>query len=477
MAVAAVRAPRCLAPAPSVRAPAFAMLALDAPRASSPDPSSPSGSDASSPRSILRPSGSFMRKSAQGPSAASRDARRRAREAARRASLDAVAERAPRLEAQSSPSPSPAPAPDPEAPLDTPRGARPDRAPPTVATTVGATTPDGIENPPEPAPRADPPADPREPSPASPPSTPASLVATLANALADLERELIALAAPEPKRRSSSPGGIDEDGAGRAESNAEDARASVRDAARRASDLCADLGLADAAKRLEQPPSPDSVHQLDASFDSEDGEGWREKTNDARLGAEEEEEEDASAHARAREEDAPAGFPAASKASLALDFDAAADDAPAVATYLSSDDAGSIIGEDRVEDRFEDRFGDRRSDGFGRRAARVVRFSDCSLWAVHDIGSVRDLRREKRGGLVGAVAGWVKAETRALVSSLKGSGGAGEEEEAFKASIRRALRLGRRNMLENVDYNAAFSETADRATCTGGGGDGGTYYF
>ena len=443
------------------------MLALDAPRASSPDPSSPSGSDASSPRSILRPSGSFMRKSAQGPSAASRDARRRAREAARRASLDAVAERAPRLEAQSSPSPSPAPAPDPEAPLDTPRGARPDRAPPTVATTVGATTPDGIENPPEPAPRADPPADPREPSPASPPSTPASLVATLANALADLERELIALAAPEPKRRSSSPGGIDEDGAGRAESNAEDARASVRDAARRASDLCADLGLADAAKRLEQPPSPDSVHQLDASFDSEDGEGWREKTtNDARPG-EEEEEEDASADdARVFEQDAPAGFPAASKASLALDFDAAADDAPAVATYLSSDDAGS-----------EDRFEDRRSDGFGRRAARVVRFSDCSLWAVHDIGSVRDLRREKRGGLVGAVAGWVKAETRALVSSLKGSGGAGEEEEAFKASIRRALRLGRRNMLENVDYNAAFSETADRATCTGGGGDGGTYYF
>ncbi len=451
------------------------MLALDAPRASSPDPSSPSGSDASSPRSILRPSGSFMRKSAQGPSAASRDARRRARKAARRASLDAVAERAPRLEARSSPSPSPAPAPDPEAPLDTPRGARPDRAFPTVATTVGATTPDGIENPPEPAPRADPPADPREPSPASPPSTPASLVATLANALADLERELIALAAPEPKRRSSSPGGID-DGA---ESNAEDARASVRDAARRASDLCADLGLADAAKRLEQPPSPDSVHQLDASFDSEDGEGWvLEKTNDARPGAEEEEEEDASADdARAREEDAPAGFPAASKASLALDFDAAADDAPAVATYLSSDDAGSIIGEDRVEDRFEDRFGDRRSDGFGRHRAARVRFSDCSLWAVHDIGSVRDLRREKRGGLVGAVAGWVKAETRALVSSLKGSGGAGEEEEAFKASIRRALRLGRRNMLENVDYNAAFSETADRATCTGGGGDGGTYYF
>ena len=457
------------------------MLALDAPRASSPDPSSPSGSDASSPRSILRPSGSFMRKSAQGPSAASRDARRRAREAARRASLDAVAERAPRLEARSSPSPSPAPAPDPEAPLDTPRGARPDRAPPTVATTVGATTPDGIENPPEPAPRADPPADPpadpREPSPASPPSTPASLVATLANALADLERELIALAAPEPKRRSSSssPGGID-DGA---ESNAEDARASVRDAARRASDLCADLGLADAAKRLEQPPSPDSVHQLDASFDSEDGEGWvlEKTTNDARPGAEEEEEEDASADdARAREEDAPAGFPAASKASLALDFDAAADDAPAVATYLSSDDAGSIIGGDRVEDRFEDRFEDRRSDGFARRTARV-RFSDCSLWAVHDIGSVRDLRREKRGGLVGAVAGWVKAETRALVSSLKGSGGAGEEEEAFKASIRRALRLGRRNMLENVDYNAAFSETADRATCTGGGGDGGTYYF
>ena len=449
------------------------MLALDAPRASSPDPSSPSGSDASSPRSILRPSGSFMRKSAQGPSAASRDARRRAREAARRASLDAVAERAPRLEAQSSPSP----APDPEAPLDTPRGARPDRAPPTVATTVGATTPDGIEAPPEPAPRADPPADPREPSPASPPSTPASLVATLANALADLERELIALAAPEPKRRSSSPGGIDEDGAGRAESNAEDARASVRDAARRASDLCADLGLADAAKRLEQPPSPDSVHQLDASFDSEDGEGWvLEKTNDALPG--EEEEEEASADARVFKQDAPAGFPAASKASLALDFDAAADDAPAVATYLSSDDAGSIIGEDRVQDRFEDRFEDRRSDGFLRhRAARVVRFSDCSLWAVHDIGSVRDLRREKRGGLVGAVAGWVKAETRALVSSLKGSGGAGEEEEAFKASIRRALRLGRRNMLENVDYNAAFSETADRATCTGGGGDGGTYYF
>ena len=132
----------------------------------------------------------------------------------------------------------------------------------------------------------------------------------------------------------------------------------------------------------------------------------------------------------------------------------------------------------RTESRIDSRIDrDRRSDGFGRRAARVVRFSDCSLWAVHDIGSVRDLRREKRGGLVGAVAGWVKAETRALVSSLKGSGGAGEEEEAFKASIRRALRLGRRNMLENVDYNAAFSETADRATCTGGGGDGGTYYF
>ena len=418
-----------------------------------------------------------MRKSAQGPSAASRDARRRAHEArvARASTRSPSARRASRR----GPPPPPRAAPTPSR-CGHPRGARPDRAPPTVATTVGATTPDGIENPPEPAPRADPPADPREPSPASPPSTPASLVATLANALADLERELIALAAPEPKRRSSSPGGIDEDGAGRAESDAEDAaRASVRDAARRASDLCADLGLADAAKRLEQPPSPDSVHQLDASFDSEDGEGWREKTtNDARLGAEEEEEEDASADdARAREEDAPAGFPAASKASLALDFDAAADDAPAVATYLSSDDAGSIIGEDRVEDRFEDRFGDRRSDGFGRRAARVVRFSDCSLWAVHDIGSVRDLRREKRGGLVGAVAGWVKAETRALVSSLKGSGGAGEEEEAFKASIRRALRLGRRNMLENVDYNAAFSETADRRRVRAGGGTGGRIIF
>ena len=81
---------------------------------------------------------------------------------------------------------------------------------------------------------------------------------------------------------------------------------------------------------------------------------------------------------------------------------------------------------------------------------------------MHDIGSVKDLRREKRTSIAGAILEWVKADVRGFVEGVVGRGrrrDSAEEAESAKAT-RKSLRESRRNMYVNVD-NAAYGYCGD----------------
>ena len=80
---------------------------------------------------------------------------------------------------------------------------------------------------------------------------------------------------------------------------------------------------------------------------------------------------------------------------------------------------------------------------------------------VHDIGSVKDLRREKRVTIAGAIVEWVKADVRGFVENAlwRRRRDSTEELESAKAT-RKSLRESRRNMYTNVD-NCAYGWCGD----------------
>ena len=80
---------------------------------------------------------------------------------------------------------------------------------------------------------------------------------------------------------------------------------------------------------------------------------------------------------------------------------------------------------------------------------------------VHDIGSVKDLRREKRVTIAGAIVEWVKADVRGFVENAlwRRRRDTTEELESAKAT-RKSLRESRRNMYTNVD-NCAYGWCGD----------------
>ena len=80
---------------------------------------------------------------------------------------------------------------------------------------------------------------------------------------------------------------------------------------------------------------------------------------------------------------------------------------------------------------------------------------------VHDIGSVKDLRREKRVTIAGAIVEWVKADVRGFVENAlwRRRRDSAEELESAKAT-RKSLRESRRNMYTNVD-NCAYGWCGD----------------
>ena len=80
---------------------------------------------------------------------------------------------------------------------------------------------------------------------------------------------------------------------------------------------------------------------------------------------------------------------------------------------------------------------------------------------VHDIGSVKDLRREKRVTIAGAIVEWVKADVRGFVENAlwRRRRDSVEELESAKAT-RKSLRESRRNMYTNVD-NCAYGWCGD----------------
>ena len=106
------------------------------------------------------------------------------------------------------------------------------------------------------------------------------------------------------------------------------------------------------------------------------------------------------------------------------------------------------------------------------KSVRRVSFAEYSEWSVHDIGSVRDLSREKMAPRLGG-AGWLANPSALGLGWLKqklavlhvcGGGGMGVNKPSSagkKCVLKRALRESRRNMRENVEYNVAYAEAVD----------------
>ena len=107
------------------------------------------------------------------------------------------------------------------------------------------------------------------------------------------------------------------------------------------------------------------------------------------------------------------------------------------------------------------------------KSVRRVSFAEYSEWSVHDIGSVRDLSREKRSSpRLGGVSwlanpssvglGWLKQKLAVLHVFAGGGMGVNKPSSSPKKCVlKRALRESRRNMRENVEYNVAYAEAVD----------------
>ena len=115
---------------------------------------------------------------------------------------------------------------------------------------------------------------------------------------------------------------------------------------------------------------------------------------------------------------------------------------------------------------------------------KAVSFAAYSAWSVHDIGSCRDLSREKLAPTRGAGFLWLAKPSGIGLRWLKqglsafgvfgggGTGGAGfgdgngdgfsrRSAAGKQCLVKRALRESRRNMRENVDYNLAYADAVD----------------
>lgn len=104
--------------------------------------------------------------------------------------------------------------------------------------------------------------------------------------------------------------------------------------------------------------------------------------------------------------------------------------------------------------------------------SKTVSFAEVSKWSVHDIGSCRDLSREKMAPRLGGAGwlanpsalglGWLKQKLAVLGVFAGGGMGVNKPSSAGKKCVlKRALRESRRNMRENVEYNVAYAEAVD----------------
>lgn len=167
------------------------------------------------------------------------------------------------------------------------------------------------------------------------------------------------------------------------------------------------------------------------------------------------------------------------RASLFSDSDASADEADGASTPGSASPLFFL--KDAVEAVEAVALGNDASTRLGSDQAtttttatkkKAVSFASYSAWSVHDIGSCRDLSREKRAPSPRAV-GWLANPTQWLRAGLSLFGafsgqsagwrvGDGENDASRKRRLlKRALRESRRNARENAEYNAAYAEAVD----------------
>ena len=166
------------------------------------------------------------------------------------------------------------------------------------------------------------------------------------------------------------------------------------------------------------------------------------------------------------------------RVSLFSDSDASADEADGASTPGSASplfpDAVAVEAVDGKTER------DDASSGLGSDQAttattttkkKAVSFASYSAWSVHDIGSCRDLSREKRAPSPRG-AGWLANPTQWLRAGLSLLGafsgqsvgcrdGHGDGLSRKRCLLKRALRESRRNARENAEYNAAYAEAVD----------------
>ena len=171
------------------------------------------------------------------------------------------------------------------------------------------------------------------------------------------------------------------------------------------------------------------------------------------------------------------------RASLFSDSDASADEAdglgstPVSASPLFPDAVEAVEAVDGKTQRDDasTRLGSDQATTTAATATtkkKAVSFASYSAWSVHDIGSCRDLSREKRAPSPRAV-GWLANPTQWLRAGLSLFGafsgqsagcrvGNGENDASRKRRLlKRALRESRRNARENAEYNAAYAEAVD----------------
>ena len=162
------------------------------------------------------------------------------------------------------------------------------------------------------------------------------------------------------------------------------------------------------------------------------------------------------------------------RASLFFDSDASADEADGASTPESASplcpDAVAVEAVDGISGRGLG--SDQATTATTTTKKKTVSFASYSAWAVHDIGSCRDLSREKRAPSPRAV-GWLANPTQWLRAGLSLFGafsgqsagcrvGNGENDASRKRRLlKRALRESRRNARENAEYNAAYAEAVD----------------
>ena len=165
------------------------------------------------------------------------------------------------------------------------------------------------------------------------------------------------------------------------------------------------------------------------------------------------------------------------RASLFFDSDASADEADGASTPESASplcpDAVAVEAVDGISGRGLG--SDQATTATTTTKKKTVSFASYSAWAVHDIGSCRDLSREKRetsyrgAGWLANPTHWLKAGL-SLLGALSGVSGQtvgcrdGNGDGVYgkkRCLLKRALRESRRNARENAEYNAAYAEAVD----------------